>query len=271
MSEKKIIILMISLFCLLIVLGITYNIIDSNIIKDVENNTTSESEEYLIKDKIDSITIKYYPNYNIGSAEAINSVNNETFIDPIYIKLDGENKKKYYDFLSRLKETKYDFKSSDVLYVLDYYQIIVNDNIIISMGYEFGYVNDTTFDVPRDIKELTDSIIEEYNEKYLYKSFEYKTGSYKLKEDKKYIDFNEEQLNHLSKFKYYYVHDNEDYNTYDGGYKYTLKLDDLLIYLYSGNIAYMKNVNEESYIIIESKDKEELHNYLNSLNKSKKN
>ena len=154
---------------------------------------------------------------------------------------------------------------------MDYYQIIVNDNITVNMGEEFGFVNEKTFDVPKDIKELTDSIMKEYNENNLYKSFEYKKGSYKLKEDKKYVDLNEERLSHISKFKYFYVHDNHDYETFDGGYKYVLKLDDTTIYLYTGSVAYIKNNNEESYIIIESSDNEELYQYINELINSKKN
>ena len=144
MSEKKIITLMIILFILLIILGISYNIIDSKLNSNIENNTSSIDEELLIKEKINSISIKYYPEYNIASAEAINNVSNETFIDSIIIKLDGEDKNKFIEFLSKIKEVESnpDFDPMlNELEVIDYFQLIVNNNIIISMGYSSGMIN----------------------------------------------------------------------------------------------------------------------------------
>lgn len=233
------------------------------------------SNKNVINVRIKELQIKYYPGYNIATAEGINSVSDKEYISPIVIDVTGENFDKLSTMVSELKETDFDFESCDCAYILDEYQIIVNGKYVLSMGNEFGVYNglikSKTFDIPNDLNVLISEIEMNYNTSNLYKEIFFKE-IYAEKDGEKFIFTDANEMNQIMKYKYFLVNNEEEYETFNGGYDYVLTLDEYLkIYLYDSNIGYLYNPNGLStFIMFASESKTTLHDYVeNIINNSK--
>ena len=221
-------------------------------------------EKYIYSDKIEKITIKYYPGYNIATAEAINSFNKDgDYVKEVVINLEGDNFNTAKDFFSKLKPTDFDFETCDCAYIMDEYEVYLNDTTKISMGNEFGMSEEFIFDISEDFNNFVTSLMFEYNNKNLYKSLESKSATVEINSDK--LTLEEKDLNNLLKYKYYTVNNDEDYKTYDNGIKGSIKLDNYTIYLYGGNMAYLSNGEDSTYIIFVSSDQLDIYDFVNNL------
>lgn len=221
-------------------------------------------EKYIYTDKIEKVTIKYYPGYNIATAEAINGFNKEgNYIEEVTINLEGENLKKAVDFFSKIKPTDFDFESCDCAYIMDEYEVYLNDTTKISMGNEFGMTKDYIFDITEDFNTFITKVMYDYNNKELYKTIDSKSASVEMNSES--LNLSEKDLKKLLSYKYYTVNNEEDYHTYDNGIKGTIKLDNYKVYLYGSDIGYLDNGDNSTYVIFVSEDQVNIYDFLNNL------
>ena len=127
----------------------------------------------IINEDIEKISIKYYPFYNIATAESFNELEETgNYIDPVEFDLNSDDLKKVSAIINGLKETDFDFESCNCFYMMDMYELVLNDKYVLSMGDEFGFLKENSeiiFDVPNDLKNIIDKIMLDYNEEKLYK------------------------------------------------------------------------------------------------------
>ena len=221
-------------------------------------------EKYIYSDKIEKITIKYYPGYNIATAEAINSFNKDgDYISSVVINLEGEDFNTAKGFFSKIKPTDFDFDSCDCAYILDEYEVYLNDTTKISMGNEFGMTDEYIFDISEEFNNFITKLMFEYNNKNLYKSIESKSATIEMNGDK--LSINEKDLTKLLSYKYYTVNNNEDYHTYDNGIKGSIKFDNYTVYLYGSDMAYLSNKDDSTYIVFVSPDNVNIYEFANNL------
>ena len=203
----------------------------------------------------DSIIIRYYPSYNIATAEAINS--KKTFIDEVKIELSGKKKEKVSKFLSSIKTFKEDLSScDDCLYMTDQYEIIANKKKY-SMGDEYGVLEDKYFKISEEFNNYMTNIISDYNNKNVYKTINAK--KVELKIDNEVLELDDQvDIERILNYKYIIVHEDEDYKIYDGGPKGIITLDNnTKIYLY-GKICYISSKELSTYVIFENRDYKDL-------------
>ncbi len=111
--------------------------------------------------KIEKVTIKYYPGYNISTAEGLNSV--KYVVDPVSFELNNQDRETAIKFLSKIKPTKFNFKKCKCVYIMDEYEIYLNDTIKISIGEQYGTTDKFIFDVKEDFYNFIVEITEKYN------------------------------------------------------------------------------------------------------------
>ncbi len=217
---------------------------------------------------INSLVIKFYPGYNIATAEAINDVNKEgDFVQVVTIKVEGEDFNKLSSMISEFEPTTFDFSTCNCAYIMDEYEIIVNGETIYSLGEEYGFNDEFTFDVSNDFNILVNSILSKYDNQ-IYKRLS--TTNAKIIKDNEEIILTDEEVSDILEYKYYVVNQNEPYETYDGGYKYEVVLDKgISLYLYDTGMAYLSNGSESTYINFVYRDKY-FYNYIDTLYKNRK-
>ncbi len=229
----------------LICLGTILTIVTINFKKEKKRNSNYSK---------DSIIIRYYPSYNIATAEAINSI--KPFVDEVRIELKGEEKAKVLEFVSNVKQTDFNFDECDCVYMVDQYEIIVNDKDKYSMGNEFGKKDDITFEIPKEIDEYISNIISDYVKKNIYKSITANKITIEIDGEKIELE-DQNDIDNILEYKYFEVHEKEDYKKYDGGPRGIIELDDTKIYLY-GNINYISNGNNSTYAIFNNSKGDDL-------------
>lgn len=250
---------LIIIILLLVVCLLTNNLLNK---KDTIKPTPIEKENtnYIFKDKINKVSIRYFPGYNIGSAEAINR--EEVFVDEVSFELTGDLKEEAIRFFSKATPTTFNFHDCNCKYAVDYYEIYLNDNIKVSMGDEFGMYKKELFDIPKTFTNSIRNTMNKYNNENIYKNITGNKATIEI--DNKKTELDEVELEKLLKYKYFEVHSKEDYHTYDGGPKGVIYLDDIKIYLY-GNISYISNGSNSTYAIFTSNNKKDLDDFVKIL------
>ena len=164
MNKKNIILIGVCVILIVFCLAVVYHL------KGNDYNT-----------EIKKIYIKYYPGYNIATAEGLNEINqNGNYIDEVRIELTGEDFKKAEKFFSNIKPTTYDCSLFNCVHMMDAYEVYLNDNIKISMGDEFGFTPEFTFDITPEFNEFMTNIINDYSNKNIYKTISSENVSFVL-------------------------------------------------------------------------------------------
>ena len=205
--------------------------------------------EVLVDSDINKINLKFYPGYNIATAEAINEINkNGNYIDEINIEVVDEDFDKLSSLIKGLKPTTFDFSTCDCAYIMDDYEIIINDNQVLSLGDEFGSNGEFTFDVSEEFNTLIKNIISK-SDNDIYSNFV--ANEVTISADGNEITLTEDEINRLLDNRYFTVNnDEEDYENYDGGYKYIIKVDnEIEYYLYDSDMAYLKDKDRSTYVM----------------------
>ena len=257
--NKIIIILITVVISLLIVLSIV--IIRKN------------KKEILLPDSISSITIEYYPGYNISSAEALNSLDDYNYIEKQIIQLTEEEINNIKKEFSNIYDDTEEFSKCKCVISDDYKMIINNDyELIIDEHWgQYKYLEkNTIINIPDNLYDYVSSQVEKNNTK-IFKTLEANTLS--IEKDNVPLTVNKElKDDFLNKFSYLEVNINEDYLTYDDGYVYVLYFDDnRVLYLYSGCvIGYLvdNDSNYSSYILVNGITEKDIENILLSTEKN---
>lgn len=229
-------------------------------------------KENLLPDSISSITIEYYPGYNISSAEALNSLHDYNYIEKQIIKLTEEEinniKKEFSDIYDDTEEF-----SKCTCVIIDDYKMIINNDYELIIDEHWGrykYLEkNTIINIPDNLYDYVSSQVEKNNTK-IFKTLEANTLS--IEKDNVPLTVNKElKDDFLNKFSYLKVNINEDYLTYDDGYVYVLYFDDnRVLYLYRGCvIGYLvdNDSNYSSYILVNGITEKDIENILLSTEK----
>ena len=212
-------------------------------------------KENLLPDSISSITIEYYPGYNITTAESLNSLHDYNYIEKQIIQLNEEEINNIKKEFSNIYDDTEEFSKCECVISDDYKMIINNDyELIIDEHWgQYKYLEkNTIINIPDNLYDYVSSKVEKNNTK-IFKTLEANTLS--IEKDNVPLTVNKElKDDFLNKFTYLEVNINENYLTYDDGYVYVLYFDDnRVLYLYSGCvIGYLvdNDSNYSSYILV---------------------
>ncbi|MBR4177858.1 MAG: hypothetical protein IKR57_00750 [Bacilli bacterium] len=221
-------------------------------------------------DNINKITIKFYPGYNIATAEGINDITkNGNYVDEVRFDLTGEDFKKAKKFFSNIKQTNFDFETCDCVYMMDEYEVYLNDNIKISMGDEFGIKDDITFEIPEDFSDFMYNLILNYSDKNIYKSLISNTLS--INKDGVITEITDKnEIDTILHYKYFIVNNHEDFTSYDKGPQVTLILDNnTKVYLYGGIMGYIESPEENTFIVF-LENKISIYKYIENIFENRK-
>ncbi len=225
-----------------------------------------ENNDYLLPDKIETIDLRYAPLYNISTANALNSTNN--FINFQTIKLNDNDFVEISNIIKTLKEDK-SFYDCDCI-IFDELELIVNDSYKITVGSDWGEVEINNDKFPVKISsELYDKLIniEKINNDKIFNKIE--TNNISVLKENENINIIDEAKKEeiISNTKYLKVNINDDYETYDDGYIYTLNFDNnVSLYIYNSKIGYLKSDAESTFIIMDG----DIEKVLTNLSKSNK-
>ena len=191
--------------------GSTNNISNSNITGNTTTpSSTIEVGDYIYDKDIESITLKYYIGYNFETMNTIISLGDDFVVPLQSINLSGNDLTEVASLLKNLK--KIDSSQSSPLYqkvefsMTDQLKIEINNNFAIFIGDEYGSTEDksTYFAVSKNLFNKITEIVSNYNDTYVYKTFNSSEMSVTYKG--KTYDISEPQtLKSLSDAKYYVI------------------------------------------------------------------
>lgn len=253
MRKNKIIILIVLVISILVVLSIIL--------------TKYKKEEKLLPDVITSITIEYYPFYNITTAETLNSIYDYNYIDKQIIKLNEAEINDIKKEISNIYDDTVEFSKCDSV-ITDKYKMIINNNYELIIDESWGQYKhlekNTIINIPDNLYDYVLNKVEGNNTKIFKKI---KADKISIEDNNKLVNVSENtKENFLNKFSYLEVNINEDYLTYDDGYVYVLYFDDnRVLYLYRGCvIGYLvdNDLNYNSYVLVSGINEEDVENIL---------
>ena len=232
-----------------------------------------DKKEQMLPDIITSITVEYYPFYNITTAEALNSLRDYNYIEKQIIKLNEEEISNIKKEISNIYDDSEEFSKCECNISDDYKMIINNDyELIIDEHWgQYKYLDQiTVVNIPDILYDYVSSKVEKNNTK-IFKTLE--ANKISIENDSKILNVNKElKDDFLNKFTYLEVNINENYLTYDDGYVYVLYFDDnRILYLYSGCvIGYLvDNVsNYNSYVLVNGITENDINDILLSIEKN---
>lgn len=225
----------------------------------------------LLPGVINSVTIEYYPFYNIETAESLNSFHDYNYIEKQIIQLSKEEISTIKNEIDNIYDDSDEFSKCQCL-IIDNYKMIINDEYELIIDKHWGqykYLNNSTaVYIPDNLYEFVLNKVEKNNTK-ISKTLD--ANKITLEKDGKTTIINDDLKNDfLNKFTYLEVNIEEDYLTYDDGYVYVLYFDNHnILYLYSGcDIGYLvnKDSNQNSYVHTNGITKEYIENILSSIN-----
>ncbi len=183
--------------------------------------------------KLSSVTINYTP----GSGDVLDK-DGKSIVKIEEIKVSDKQLKKLSKLFKGVKKKSGDTKNKELLGT-----IIVNKDYKIQIYEGVGYVlngKDKTFvNVPNSLYNYVYDLIERHDST-LFKDLSFSKAS--IHGNGARIDINNEGNLKLIKdsIKCLGINIVDDFSTYNGGYKYILKLDDKTnLYLFENNVAYM--------------------------------
>ena len=211
----------------------------------------------VIPKKIDSITIRYAPGYNIATAEALNA--KEKYIEFQEVSLTGDEFKNMKTQLSKIREKKEkSTQETDQLEMVDNYEVLVNKKIKLLVGDKYGMVVDgkkkTTVVLSNSFTTQLQKIVDKNNKKVIktiptenvFIKMEGASIQIKSKSNLKLIQ---------DALSYYPVNINADYKNYDDGYHVEVILDNnVILYLYKdsalGYLSMKEGENDLSTFVV---------------------
>ncbi len=210
--------------------------------------------------KLENTTIEYAP--GMDYQKAIEGNQAETpMIEMQTIKLSEQEIKELKKLLKPVKESskKKDFSG--------FAKINLNKDSSILIGEKFGKLENKKetkyITITKSLLKRINELIKNNNDKVLNSlSFEKfvirKNGAVITLANKTNIEIVKEAL------PYYNINLQEDYSTYDNGYQEIVILDDTtIIYLYNNNIGYIRNNNENYYVVFPYGLKDEVESIYN--------
>lgn len=144
-----------------------------------ETTETAEPEKEpvigdIITEDVESVSIRYYIGYNISTGDIISDL-----IPCQTVEVSGEDLAKISELLTELSEIKADPQSEEyghIMYdhLMDYYELTINDDMVLDIGEEFGFVVDSgeLFAVPSELFDTVSDITEDYTRNNVYKTLE---------------------------------------------------------------------------------------------------
>lgn len=124
----------------------------------------------VVGENVESITIRYFIGYNIFTGDVIS--NN---VPCFRIEVTGDDLESMANLVSNLSKPPVnqngDGNFSRVAYLVDEYELTINEDLVITIGDIYGSIVDTseTFEVPAELYAIVKRITQEYNEKNVYK------------------------------------------------------------------------------------------------------
>ncbi|NLA33182.1 MAG: hypothetical protein GX864_04520 [Mollicutes bacterium] len=232
------------------------------IISSIINNRNS-----LLPRKISSISIEYYPFYNISTAESLNNMNDE-FIEKQVITLNQKDINLIKSNLDKIHDDNVHYSKCNCIF-LDDYKMIINGKYELIIGYDWGeYIFENkriVVNIPDYINKFLESKVTEHNKKIFKKI---SASKIEIKNDTKKVNLLEEhRKNFINDFSYLKVNMDEDYLKFDKGYIYEINIDDSkIIYVYTDcSMGYLfdKVTGEATFILINGINDNYLQKLLN--------
>ena len=204
-------------------------------------NFTNVFGNKVIPTKISSCVINYIPGLN----EQVLDKDGKEIITLEEVKLDDNSLKEISKKLRVVN--KKDGKIKDNAYIAT---IVINKDYKLFIGENNGYVEynnkKNNVSIPNSLYNYIYDLIKE-NDSKLFKELTYKDITIHG-DGSKILVSNEKNISAIKdKLKYYNITLEDDFVIYNGGYKYTLKLDDVTtILLYDNNVGYLDIGNQDS-------------------------
>lgn len=227
-----------------------------------------DKKKHLLPDIITSITIEYYPVYNITTAEILNSLHDFNYIEKQIIHLNEEEIGNIKKEISNIYEDNGEFSKCECD-ISDYYKIIINNEYELIIDEHWGQYKylekNIIVNIPDNLYDYVSSKVDKNNAK-IFKTLE--VNKLSIENDGKLLTVNKELKNDiLNKFSYIEVNIQENYLTYDDGYVYVLYFDDnRILYLYNGCvIGYLvdNDSNYNSYVLVKGITEKDIEDILN--------
>ena len=195
--------------------------------------------------KVNSITLRYTPGYDVKTAESLNT-DKEKFIEVQEIKLKGDDLQRIKRAVRKIKN----YSSSTSEAIVDQYELIINNDVVVEVGEAKGIVvqgkKSTSVIIPSSTYQEIEKIVDDNNKKVL-KTISTDTVTVKLEGASISIQ-NKDNLKYIKEYLFYYpVSIKEDYKKYDDGYKIEMILDqNVHLYLYNDKIGYLSQKDGET-------------------------
>ena len=205
----------------------------------------------IIPTKINELSILYVPEYDLDKAKTNNDIEGvEIKIQEIVVS--GKELNELKKELRKISKSEKDFSDFK-----DIVEISINNKTVIKINDKIGYVDKTKVNIPSQLKNDIDVLIEKNNKKILKTN---KFESIVLKMEGSSITVkNKDNLKYLrDSLKYYPITLPADYKTFSDGYIIEVILDNQThIYLYEKtNVGYIQQGEEKTFAIFTGDFKE---------------
>lgn len=230
----------------------------------------NDKKKILLPNNITSIAIEYYPNYNISTAEVLNSIHDYNFIEKQTIYLNEEEINDVKKEFNNVYDDSKEYAKCDCL-AGDNYKIIINNKHELILDKHWGqykYLGENIIvHIPDQLYNYILNKVDA-NDKNIFKTID--ANKMSIENDNKQSIVNDKlKDDFLNKLSYLEVNNQEDYLTYDGGYTYVLHFDDnKVLYLYRASvIGYLvdNNSNFNSYVLVRGINDDDIKYILESL------
>ena len=171
------------------------------------SDTSSEEEQNsdkgdIIKEDVQSVSIRYYIGYNIASGDII-----KDSIPCYTVELTDDKLARAADMLCGLSKIPADKDPEEYgnIIFMDYYELKINDDVTLQIGDEYGTVSSSNviFEVPEGLFELVEQAAEAYNEENVYKYLTSDQMTVTDKDGNSSDVTDEEQLKKMQSIPYY--------------------------------------------------------------------
>ena len=197
------------------------------------------------------LSILYVPEYDLDKAKTNNDIEGVK-IKIQEIVVSGKELNELKKELRKISKSEKDFSDFK-----DIVEISINNKTVIKINDKIGYVDKTKVNIPSQLKNDIDVLIEKNNKKILKTN---KFESIVLKMEGSSITVkNKDNLKYLrDSLKYYPITLPADYKTFSDGYKIEVILDNQThIYLYEKtNVGYIQQGEEKTFAIFTGDFKE---------------
>lgn len=170
-------------------------------------------EGKVFTEKIESVSIRYYIGYNITTGDAISDS-----IPCFEIEVTGDDLDTLAEGIGELTKLNLDLNSEKDQHIIydhmrDYYELTINGDFVIVIGDEYGNTTEDygIFEVPAEICETVERLVQENNEQNVYETLGGKKISVTDQNGHVWDVKDDEVLDHICSQHYYvvYLDDND--------------------------------------------------------------